>query len=53
MINPKYSEISYHLHEIDKDLDVLISKHDNIIIIGDFNVETADTNVSNFCKIII
>ena len=49
--NPKYSQISYHLKEIDKDLDVLTSKYDNIILMGDFNAEPADTVVSDFCEI--
>ena len=37
--NPKYSQISHHL------------KDDNIILMGDFNAEPADTVVSNFCEI--
>ena len=49
--NPKYSQISHHLKEIEKNLDVLISKYDNIILIGDFNAEPADTVVSDFCEI--
>ena len=34
-----------------KDLDVLTSKYDNIILMGDFNAEPADTIVSDFCEI--
>ena len=49
--NPKYSQISHHLKEIGKDLDVLTSKYDNIILMGDFNAEPADTVVSDFCEI--
>ena len=49
--NPKYSQISHYLKKIDKDLDVLTLKYDNIILMGDFNVESADTVVSNFCEI--
>ena len=49
--NPKYSQISYHLKEIDKDLDVLTSKYDNIMLMGDFNARPADTVVSDFCEI--
>ena len=49
--NPKYSQISHHLKEIGKDLDVLTSKYDNIILMGDFNAEPADTFVSDFCEI--
>ena len=35
--NLKYSQISHHLKETGKDLDVLASKYDNIILMGDFN----------------
>ena len=37
--NPKHPQISHHLRKIDKDLDVLTSKYDNIILTGDFNAE--------------
>ena len=50
--NPKYSQISHHLKEIGKNLDVLTSKYDNIILMGDFNAEPADTVVSDFCEIL-
>ena len=49
--NPEYSQISHHLKEIDKDLDVLTSKYDNIILMGNDNAEPADTAVSDFCEI--
>ena len=49
--NPKYSQISHHLNEIGKDLDVLTSNYDNIILMGDFSAESADTVVSDFCEI--
>ena len=48
--DPKYSQISHHLKEIGKNLDVLISKYDNAILMGDFNAEPADTVVSDFCE---
>ena len=49
--NPKYSQISHHLKEISKNLDVLTSKYDNIILMADFDAEPADTVVSDFCEI--
>ena len=49
--NPKCSQISRHLKEIGKDLDVLTSKYYSIILMGDFNAEPADTVVSDFCEI--
>ena len=51
--NPKYSQISHHLKELGKDLDVSASKYDNIILMGDSNAEPADTVVSDFFDIII
>ena len=41
--NSKYSQISHHLKEIGKYLDVLTSKYDNMILMGDFNAELAGT----------
>ena len=49
--DPKYSQISHNLREIGQDLDVLTPKYDNIILMGDFNAEPADTVVSDFCEI--
>ena len=39
--NSKYSQISNHLKEIAKALDVLTSNYDNITLIGDFSAEPA------------
>ena len=49
--NPKYSQISHHLKEIGKNLDVLTSKYDNIILMGDFNTEPPDTEKRVVLKI--
>ena len=49
--NPKYSQISHHLREIGKDLDVLTSEYDYIMLMGDFNARPTDTVVSDFCEI--
>ena len=49
--NPKYSQISHHLEEIGKDLDILSSNYENILLLGDFNTEPSDTALSNFCEI--
>ena len=34
-----------------QDLDVLTSKYDKIILMGDFNAEPVDTVISDFCEI--
>ena len=49
--NPKTSLISKHLNEIGKNLDLLLSKYDNIMLIGDFNAEPTEATVSDFCEI--
>ena len=49
--NPKFSQISFHLNELGKNLDTLTSKYDNIILLGDFNTEPTDTALSHFCEI--
>ena len=45
--DPKFSQISFHLNELDN----LTSKYDNIILLGDFNTEPTDTILSHFCEI--
>ena len=49
--NPKFSQISFHLNELGKNLDTLTSKYGNIIQLGDFNTEPTDTALSHFCEI--
>ena len=49
--NPRFSQRSFHLNELGKNLDTLTSKYDNIILLGDFNTEPTDTALSNFCEI--
>ena len=48
---PEYPQITHHLRKIGKDLDVLRSKYDNIILASDFNAESTDTTLSYFCEI--
>ena len=40
-----------YLKEIDKKLDLLLSKFDNFMLIGDLNAEPTKAAVSDFCKI--
>ena len=49
--NPKTSLISKHLNEIGKNLDLLLSKYDNFMLIGDLNAEPTEATVSDFCEI--
>ena len=43
--------ISEHLNEIGKNLDLLLSKYDNFMLIGDLNAEPTEAAVSDFCEI--
>ena len=49
--NPKKSLTSKHFNEIGKNLELLLSKHDNFMLIGDFNAEPTEATVSDFCGI--
>ena len=40
-----------HLNEIGKNLDLLLSKYDNFMLIGGFNAEPTEATASNFCEI--
>ena len=40
--NPKTHLISQHLNEIGKNLDLLLSKYDNFMSIGDLSAESAE-----------
>ena len=42
--------MSKHLTEIGKNLDLLLSKYDNFMLIGDLNAEPAQAAVSDFCE---
>ena len=39
------------MNEIGKILDLLLSKHDNFMLIVDLNAETTEAAVSDFCEI--
>ena len=43
--------LTFHLNELGKNLDILPSKCDNIILLRDFKTEPNDTALSNFCEI--
>ena len=49
--NPKKSLISNHLKEIGNNLDLLSSKYDNYLLMGDFNAEPSEPVISDFCEI--
>ena len=43
--------ITERLGQIGKNLDILLSKYDNFMWIGDLNAEPAEVAVSDFCEI--
>ena len=51
LYNPHKSMISKHLHELQLILDNLSSKYENFLIIGDFNAEPTEIEITNFCQI--
>ena len=48
--NPHRDNIKDHLNTISANLDLYSSKHEYIIVIGDFSVEVNDKFMSNFCE---
>ena len=49
--NPHKSNISNHLHHLNKDLDVYLKSYDNILIMGDFNSEFSENCLNSFCNV--
>ena len=49
--NPHKSNISNHLHHLDKGLDNYIGSYDNILLLGDFNSEFSESCLNDFCDI--
>ena len=47
----KTSLTSSHLNEIGPNLDLLSSRYENLLLLGDFNVEPTTTTVSDFREI--
>ena len=47
--NPNLTLLNNHIQNISKGLDFYSSKYDNFIALGDFNAETSDPIISEFC----
>ena len=39
------------MHHLSKGLDVYINKYDNILFLGDFNSETSENYLNDFCNV--
>ena len=49
--NPYKSNISTHMHHLSKGLYIYINKYDNILFLGDFNSETSENYLDDFCNV--
>ena len=47
--NPHRNNIKNHLEILGRNLDLYSSLYENIIVLGDFNVETTDPSMEDFC----
>ena len=47
--NPILTLLNNHIQNFSRDLDICSSKYDNVMVLGDFNVETSNTSISEFC----
>ena len=48
--NPKKVLISNHLAELSKNIDLYLTKYDQLLFLGDFNAGVEDLSVNNFCS---
>ena len=49
--NLKKNLIANHLNCIGRNLDLQLGQHENFILMADFNVESTDITMKNFCQI--
>ena len=49
--NPHKSQISDHLLKLGQNLEHYLKSYDNVIILGDFNVEISDEAMEDFCSL--
>ena len=48
--NPKKNDITTFLDQVSKELDKLLSKYKNILLMGDFNSELSEEAMKIFCE---
>ena len=49
--NPHKNLISQHFSLISKSLDTLLTKYDNVFLMGDFNADKNNTSLKDFCQL--
>ena len=47
--NPSKSNIISHLEHLRRSLDLYSANYDNLLLMGDFNVNTSELNMKDFC----
>ena len=48
--NPKKDLITQHLYALSKSIDVITSKYDNLLFLGDFNAGVEDIKAKHLCR---
>ena len=49
--NPNKTQISHHLESLNSLLEEYSKEHENYVFIGDFNVNTSDSSMEEFCSL--
>ena len=49
--NPHKNLVNYHLQELAKGIQIYSKDYDDILLMGDFNVEVSETSFSSFCEL--
>ena len=49
--NPRKENTSYFLNHISNGIDKVLADYEHFLILGDFNYQTSETNMKNFCDI--
>ena len=48
--NPSRINVSTHLEQISKALDVFRKKYEDVLLMGDYNVDVKEANMNIFCN---
>ena len=48
--NPNNGNIESHLDSVSQSLDIHLNRHENVILLGDFNASIEDSFMKNFCE---
>ena len=51
LLQPHKSNISTRMHHLSKGLDIYMSQYDGILFLGDFNSETWESYLNEFCNV--